>query len=270
MKKGNKNLILFSIVFILIIGIIYIWNINMGKTSMQVKETIRFLEELSEIGAINEKIMPTASDIREIKTSSNGNATVAYTLKWHNCGVDLDKKYNVIGFLEQTTTESGGTVLSEEQCIDYAEKYLKHILDNDFKLKEVLESEKEKPFYTINFYRYHRKYINYDDIITVKINKYSGELVGFSALNTDNVDYQSFMRTRKNEAKKIAKEYLEFIGLSGNLINEDMGYFTTEEKISTLSYIIDYEITKGDNEGKICTIIINGNDGSVVKHCIKQ
>ena len=78
------------------------------------------------------------------------------------------------------------------------------------------------------------------------------------------------MVPRKNEAKKIAKEYLEFIRLSGNLINEDMGYFTTEEKISTLSYIINYEITKGDNEGKICTIIISGNDGSVVKHSIKQ
>ena len=107
-------------------------------------------------------------------------------------------------------------------------------------------------------------------IITVKINKYSGELVGFSALNTDNVEYQSFMRTRKSEARKIARDYLEFIGLSGNLVNEDMGYFTTEEKISTLSYIINYEITKGDNEGKICTIIISGNNGSVVKHSIKQ
>ena len=68
MKKGNKNLILFSVVFVLIIGIIYMWNMNMGKTSTQVKETISFLEELSEIGAINEKIMPKASDIREIKT----------------------------------------------------------------------------------------------------------------------------------------------------------------------------------------------------------
>ena len=48
MKKGNKNLILFSMVFVLIIGIIYMWNINMGKTSTQVKETISFLEELSE------------------------------------------------------------------------------------------------------------------------------------------------------------------------------------------------------------------------------
>ena len=202
MKKGNKNLILFSVVFVLIIGIIYMWNMNMGKTSTQVKETISFLEELSEIGAINGEVVPMASDIQEVKTSSNGNATVAYTLKWNNCGVDLDKNYNVIGFLEQTTTESGETVLTEEQCIDYAEKYLKHILDNDFELKEVLESEKNEPFYTINFYRYHRKYINYDDIITVKINKYSGELVGFSALNTDNVEYQSFMRTRKSEARK--------------------------------------------------------------------
>ena len=138
MKKGNKNLILFSMVFVLIIGIIYMWNINMGKTSRQVKETISFLEELSEIGAINGEIVPVASDIQEVKTSSNGNATVGYTLKWHNCGVDLDKNYNVIGFLEQTTTKTGETVLSEEQCIDYAEKYLKHILDNDFELKEVL------------------------------------------------------------------------------------------------------------------------------------
>ena len=172
MKKGNKNLILFSVVFVLIIGIIYMWNMNMGKTSTQVKETISFLEELSEIGAINGEVVPMASDIQEVKTSSNGNATVAYTLKWNNCGVDLDKNYNVIGFLEQTTTESGETVLTEEQCIDYAEKYLKHILDNDFELKEVLECEKNEPFYTINFYRYHRKYINYDDIINVKINKY--------------------------------------------------------------------------------------------------
>ena len=78
------------------------------------------------------------------------------------------------------------------------------------------------------------------------------------------------MRTRKSEAKKIAREYLEFIGLSGDLINDDMGYFTTEEKISTLSYIFNYEITKGDNEEKICTIIISGNDGTVVKHSIKQ
>lgn len=270
MKKSNKNFILFSIVFVLIIGIIYMWNTNMGKTSTQVKETIRFLEELSETGAIKGEVVPMASDIQEVKTSSNGNATVAYTLKWHNCGVDLDKNYNVIGFLEQTTIESGETVLTEEQCINYAEKYLKHILDNDFQLKEVLESKKNEPFYTINFYRYHRKYINYDDIITAKINKYSGELVGFSALNTDDVEYKSFMRIRKSEAKKIAEEYLGFIGLSGNIINEDMGYFTTEEKISTLSYIIDYEITKGDNEGKICTIIISGNDGSIVKHCIKQ
>ena len=30
------------------------------------------------------------------------------------------------------------------------------------------------------------------------------------------------------------------------------------------------EEKKGDNEGKICTIIISGNDGSVVKHSIKQ
>ena len=270
MKKHNKNLILSSIVFVLIIGIIYMWNINMGKTSKQVKKTISFLEELREIGAINGKIVPVSSEIQEVKVSLNGNATVAYTLKWHNCGVDLDKNYNVIGFLEQTTTESGEIVLTEEQCIDYARKYLYHILDDGFALKEVTENEKKDPFYTINFYRYYRKYINYDDIITVKINKYSGELVGLSALNRDDVDYQSFIKTRKSEAKKSAREYLESIGLKGNLLNVDMGYVTTGEKTSTLSYIINYDITKGDNAGKICTIIINGNDGSVVKHSIKQ
>lgn len=270
MKKSNRNLILFSVVFILILGIIYMWNTNMGKTSKQVKETISFLEELSEIGAINGEVVPVASDIQEVKISSNGNATVGYTLKWHNCGVDLDKNYNVIGFLEQTTTESGETVLTQEQCIEYAKKYLYYILDDAFAIKEVVENEKNDPFYTINFYRYHRKYINYDDIITVKINKYSGELVGLSALNTDEVDYQSFMRTRKSEAKKISRGYLDSLGLKGNLTSIDLGYFTTEEKISTLSYIINYEITEGDNDGKICTIIINGNDGSVVKHSIKQ
>ena len=38
-----------------------------GKTSTQVKETISFLEELSEIGAINGEVVPMASDIQKLR-----------------------------------------------------------------------------------------------------------------------------------------------------------------------------------------------------------
>lgn len=270
MKKRRKNFILISIVFILIIGIIYIWNSNMGKSSRQIKETISFLKELNEIGAINSEVVPVAEDIQEIKVSSNGNSTVAYTLKWQNCGVDLDKDYNVIGFLEQTTTEYGESTLSEKSCIEHAERYLSNIINDQFKLKDVVESENKDCFYTINFYRYHRRHINYDDIMTVKINKYSGALVALSAINTDDIDYESFARIREDQAKKIAREYLNSISLSGKLQSIEEGYFNTSEKVSTISYVVNYSITNGENEGKVCTIIVNGRDGSVIKHSIQK
>lgn len=270
MKKNKKNLILLGIVFVLIIGIDYIWNSNMGKTSKQVKETINFLEKLYEIGAIKSEAVPIASDIQEVKTTTNGNSTVAYTLKWHNCGVDLDKNYNVIGFLEQTNTiKDREMMITEKDSIEYAEEYLSHILDDSYEVKEVLENENDNSFYTINFYRYHKKYINYDDIVTVKINKCSGELVGFSALNIDDVDYHSFLLIKELDAKKNAREYLESSGLKGEIIDIKSGYFITSEKNATLSYVMDFKLTSEGNEGKICTIIINGRDGSVVKHSIK-
>lgn len=272
MKNKKVDIIFIILCIILIIGIIYIWNSNMGKSSKQVKETINFLHKLYDIGAIESNTLPEAKDIQEIKVSSNGNSTVAYTLKWNNCGVDLDKDYNVIGFLEQTTLEHGKSALDEKKCISYAEEYLKKIINEKFQLKDVIKDENNtEPYYAINFYRYHGKYINYDDVVTLKIDKYSGKLVAYSGLDISKVNFNSFIKVKPEEAKTISKEYLKTLSLSGRIYGDiSLGYFNTEENESTLSYILKYKISAGENKGKICTIIVNGRDGSVIRHSIQQ
>lgn len=243
----------------------------MGKSSKQVKETIKFLQQLYDIGAIESDKVPNAQDIQEIKVSSNGNSTVAYTLKWNNCGVDLDKNYNVIGFLEQTSTEYGGNILDKSICIKYAEKYLKKIIDEKFVLKEVIEDDNNtEDNYSINFYRYHKKHINYDDVVTLKISRYSGKIVAYLANDISNINFNTYTKIKAEEAKSEAKKYLKTLSLNGKIYEDiSLGYFNTGENESTLSYIIKYKISNGENKGKICTIIINGKDGSVIRHNIQ-
>lgn len=270
MKNKFKWILSMLVVIILLMGILIIWNKDMGKASKQVRETVKFLDNMIDAKAIDENSHPKVEEVQEVKSISTSNSTVAYTLIWKNCGVDLDEDYNVVGYLNQSENEAFENKLKEAKCYEYASNYLKTIITDKFKYSSSQNNEDENS-YTFTFYRYHKKYPNYNNEIKLKINKETGKLVSYSAFCDENMEYKSNILLTEKRAISKAEEYCsemfnEKIKILGQTTK---GYFNAGENKYVLCYIINYKITEGENQDKQYSILITTDDGTVLNNIEK-
>lgn len=267
--RRKKETILFIIICVFLIFSIFSVRAKIvGKSSVQVESAVKFLNDLKEIEAINENDIPNADGFKEITGTSGKNLNSKYTIVAGNYGIDLDNKYNVIGFLDKNKQTRELDIIDKDKVIRNGETYLQTILDENVKFNGIKnEDEVGSIVYTLSFYKYHKKYISYNSEIIVQINKYTGKLVSYTGFSDDSVSYSSDTEILEDKCKSISYGYFEALGLNGELVNNiELGYFIVDEGKSQLCYILDFKIMDGQEKNKIYKVIINAKDGTVVKH----
>ena len=268
MKRWKESIAFIVICVILIFSIFSARAKIVGKSSEQVTKSVKFLNNLKDIEAINDTRFPKDNEFKEISISNGSNSNRKYTVVAGDFGIDLDSEYNVIGFLDQSTVIQEKEVLGESKAIINAREYLTEIVDEKIKYNEVKTTEDaESPLYTISFYKYHKKYPEYSNEIIVQINKYTGKLVSYTGYSDNNIKYSSKIEVEKEDLNKIVNGYFEALGLEGKVSsNVELGYFNVEEGQAQLCYIVKYKILDGEEKDKIYRAVINAKDGTVVKH----
>ena len=267
----NKKLYMAIVVIIIIILSVFIIlalkNIY-GNSSKQIEKSYDFLNNLQNIGAIDKNESIDINEFQEVKRISDFS-NVKYTLVNNNYVTELDEECNVIGFFEQSANKLYNVdELTEEECIEYANKYLKTIYKDDIVFKEIKDKEiKENPFYTIAFYKMHNKYICYSNEISVKINKYDGALVGYSNYSTNDGEFLSDINISEEESKDIFSDFMRELGFEGEIIGKPkLGYVNIDGKINQICYLIIYRITEKDNTVNFSDVVINAESGEIIKH----
>lgn len=268
--KNTKLYMVISVIIITILSICIILAIKgiYGNSSKQINESYNFLYALQKVNAIDKSQSIDIKDFQEVKRISDFS-NVKYTLVNNNYVTELDEEYNVIGFFEQSVNKIYNVEeLTEEECIEYANKYLKSIYKDDVVFKEIKDKDsKENPFYTISFYKMHNNYICYSSEMLVKINKYDGTLSGYSNYLTNNGEFLSDININEEESKYIFSNYMEELGFEGEIIGKPkIGYVNIDGDVNQICYLIIYRITEKDNAVKFSDVIINADTGEIIKH----
>ena len=155
--KNKKVYMVISVIIITILSIFIILALKgiYGNSSKQIKESYKFLHDLQKVNAIDKGQSIDIKDFQEIKRISEFS-NVKYTLVNNNYVTELDEGYNVIGFFEQSVNKVYNVEkLTEEECIEYANKYLNSICEDEISITvedngigiENLEEARE-PLYT--------------------------------------------------------------------------------------------------------------------------
>ena len=267
MKRKIGAIISSLIILALMIAIVFTLSTLSGGASKQVRESMNFVKKLNSVNALGNIEQLKDSDFKEVKNSSKSNSLVKYTLVTNNFGIDLDKEYNVVGFLNNVDNKAIGNVISEDEAIEYASKYLSEIITSDYKLKGIREVELvDANSYTVVFYKYYKKYISYSSEITIKINKYNGELMAYSSVLEDEDSFISKIEVKEKSASEIAIKYLKDMNLIGIVEDEPiLAYIKVETGINKLCYHVNVKITEGEDKDKVYTVIIDAETANVLK-----
>lgn len=268
--KNKKVYMVISVIIITILSIFIILALKgiYGNSSKQIKESYKFLHDLQKVNAIDKGQSIDIKDFQEIKRISEFS-NVKYTLVNNNYVTELDEGYNVIGFFEQSVNKVYNVEkLTEEECIEYANKYLNSICEDEIVFKEIKDKDsKENPFYTISFYKMYNNYICYSSEMLVKINKYDGSLIGYSNYSTNNGEFLSDINISEDESKYIFSNYMKELGFEGEIIGKPkIGYVNIDGEVNQICYLIIYRITEKDNTVKFSDVIINADTGEIIKH----
>lgn len=268
--KNKKVYMVISVIIITILSIFIILALKAiyGNSSKQIKESYKFLHDLQKVNAIDKGQSIDIKDFQEIKRISEFS-NVKYTLVNNNYVTELDEGYNVIGFFEQSVNKVYNVEkLTEEECIEYANKYLNSICEDEIVFKEIKDKDsKENPFYTISFYKMYNDYICYSSEMLVKINKYDGSLIGYSNYSTNNGEFLSDINISEDESKYIFSNYMKELGFEGEIIGKPkIGYVNIDGEVNQICYLIIYRITEKDNTVKFSDVIINADTGEIIKH----
>ncbi|MDU2672343.1 MAG: hypothetical protein E7C49_10085 [Clostridium sp.] len=268
--KNKKVYMVISVIIITILSIFIILALKgiYGNSSKQIKESYKFLHDLQKVNAIDKGQSIDIKDFQEIKRISEFS-NVKYTLVNNNYVTELDEGYNVIGFFEQSVNKVYNVEkLTEEECIEYANKYLNSICEDEIVFKEIKDKDsKENPFYTISFYKMYNDYICYSSEMLVKINKYDGSLIGYSNYSTNNGEFLSDINISEDESKYIFSNYMKELGFEGEIIGKPkIGYVNIDGEVNQICYLIIYRITEKDNTVKFSDVIINADTGEIIKH----
>lgn len=268
--KNKKVYMVISVIIITILSIFIILALKgiYGNSSKQIKKSYKFLHDLQKVNAIDKGQSIDIKDFQEIKRISEFS-NVKYTLVNNNYVTELDEGYNVIGFFEQSVNKVYNVEkLTEEECIEYANKYLNSICEDEIVFKEIKDKDsKENPFYTISFYKMYNDYICYSSEMLVKINKYDGSLIGYSNYSTNNGEFLSDINISEEESKYIFSNYMKELGFEGEIIGKPkIGYVNIDGEVNQICYLIIYRITEKDNTVKFSDVIINADTGEIIKH----
>lgn len=280
-KKIKAICSVITIVLIICIGILV--NNIINKENKEVKVARDFIQNLAEKNIID--YYSKDSEVYKndsLNKSLNNASKIQYSVLIGNYGVDMDDKYNVIGFSNKNINNLSNELkvtsyavseisdLDEGKAIDYAKKYIKEISEDSFIFKEVKNKEEEEnPCYIVVFYKCKDGYPIYKQEITVLIDKESLRLQGYSNYTLENREYINDLNINKEDAIKIVLDNLNDLKINKDDISIiDTAYVESEKDKLVLSYIVNIENKLEENNEKYL-VIIRGDSGEIINSNIE-
>ncbi|MGL5354016.1 MAG: YcdB/YcdC domain-containing protein, partial [Clostridium sp.] len=210
--KANKRVIAFTVLIIaLLVAIAFAVGSIKGDKSKEIRVAKSFVEELQNKNIVDLSLDIDNIEFKSIEKSGNKSGINQYTVVSENIGIDLDSKYNVIGFSQKLNSGRDiHEVVGEEEAITIAKKYVDDIISEKFEFKEIRgtkNGEEDSGNYTIAFYKYVKDYPYYDNEIVVNINKMTGKLESFSNQTITKVKHNLKKEITDLEAKEMAISY---------------------------------------------------------------
>ncbi len=247
MKSEKNKLIVICVLTLLIIiaGVcIYMY---IGSGAKEKKRAKAYISMLQENELINNDV--NLKKCKSIKKSDPSKTEEYYSVTIDNYAVDIDAKYNVIGFNNQNSkVEKENIKVEEAQKI--AEDYVKTLYDGECIFKEVVKEEESQkiPYYTIIFAKSKDGIPFYTYSLSLKINKDTGKLDGFSNSSINIEPKESVISISSEKAEDIVKDSFS-----------KLNTFINFDEATVKSYCED----KDKTELELCYVVtIKGLDSS--------
>ncbi|MBE6050439.1 MAG: hypothetical protein E7214_07220 [Clostridium sp.] len=245
MKVKKRIICSILIILVIITGVIIYRHIGPGAREKKAAES--FVINLIENDIINLKEEGNKK-YTSIKKSDPLKKEEYYNVTVGDYAIDVDAKYNVIGFTNQSAKDLN-IAISKEEAVDIGKSYLEKIYTGDYKFKEVLKEEEIQvvPYYTLIFTKYKAGYPYYNCNLSLKINKQTGKLDGYSNASIGREAEEVLINISEEEAKNIAKQSFSLMNTFEEVEGDiEKAYVESQENSKIeLCYII---IIKGRDE----------------------
>ena len=263
--KVKKRIISFILVILVIITGVVIYG-HIGPGAREKKAAKNFVTNLVE-NKIIDLDEESNKKYTSIKKSDPLKKEEYYNVTVNDYAIDVDAKYNVIGFTNQGA-KALNVKISKEEAVQIGEGYLKKIYTGDYEFKEVLKEEEAQvvPYYTLIFTKYKDGYPYYNCNLSLKINKETGKLDGYSNSSIGKDAESVVINIDEEKAKVIAKNSFTLMYIF-NSIEEDIvkAYVEDQEnKKIELCYIINVKGTDEDNKEVKMQYFIATDNGEII------
>ncbi|MBD7909750.1 MULTISPECIES: hypothetical protein [Clostridium] len=212
MNYKKTSIVVFTILAILTLCAVFTVYMFIGSGAKEKKSAKAFLQLLSSNNIIT---MNKENDkYKSTKKSDPSKNEEYYSVVSGEYAIDVDAKYNVIGFTNKNSMADKSKITADE-AKSIGEKYLGIIYKGECRFKEVVKEEETQvmPYYSLLFTKYKDGYPFYNYNLSLKVNKETGKLDGFSNSSIDkepknvkiNIDELNASEISKGEFLKLYK-----------------------------------------------------------------
>lgn len=246
-KLSRNRKIALGIILLLIIITGLCVHRYVGSGSKEIKIAKNYVSRLVDKGFIDNNVNIKKSNSSE--KSDPSKVEKYYSVTVDNYAIDIDANYNVIGF-SNTNSIAKNDGISEEEAKGLAEQYVKELYNGECQYKETVkeESSQKVPYYTFIFYKCKDGIPIYNYLISVKVNKETGKLDGFSNSSKDIEPKEAKINISSDEASKIVVDSFSKLNTFIDLDNKTYKYYCED---------------RDNNEVELCYLVgVQGLDTS--------
>ena len=263
-SKINKVIAICLLILLVIIAAVCIYG-YIGSGSKEKKVAKAYVTMLREKDMIDKDV--NLDEIESIKKSDPSKAEEYYSVTVDKYAVDIDAKYNVIGFNNQKSKVDFENI-SLDNAKDIAENYVKTLYDGECIFKEsVKEEESQKvPYYTMIFSKCKDGIPYYTYSVSVKINKESGKLDGFSNSSLNIEPKESIVNISKEKAESNVKEFFCKVNTFVEFDDEtcECFYEDKDKRELELCYIVSVRGIDSDNKEIKMKYFVSAETGEII------
>lgn len=238
-KRNNKLIISLLLLAALIVTVAVCIYKYVGEGTKEKTAAKTFITTL-----VDNEMIDNNVDMKKCvaaKKSDPSKAEEYYSVNIDKYAIDIDANYNVIGFNNQNSRAEDNNV-TVEQCRVLAERYLKNLYDGECEFEEIVKEEESQkmPYYTLIYAKCKDKIPFYNYNLSLKINKETGKLDGFSNASINIEPKEGIVNIGKQEAENTAIEAFSKLNTYINMVEETYKSYC-EDKDKTeleLCYIV--------------------------------
>lgn len=265
MKSKRSNIIAVGLLIILFIiaGVcIYTY---IGAGSKENKAAKSYMHMLQEKDMIDKDI--DVKRCKSVKKSDPSKTEEYYSVTIDKYAIDIDAKYNVIGFNNQKSKADSENI-TIDRAREIAEDYVKTLYNGECIFKEVVKEEESQkvPYYTMLFAKCKDGIPYYTYSVSLKINKESGKLDGFSNSSINIEPKTSVINIDKEMAEENVKEFFSKLNTFVEFDEETYKCFS-EDKDKTeleLCYIVSVRGLDTNNKEIRMKYFVSTETGDII------